>query len=121
VGYFFIDTNSGQVATQRQLIDAGIAPSDDLPPRPWHRVQGNVDASTLWYAVMRRRTHGIFIGTLVFRHSDHHASLLADGWDEVSVDEIRANASPGGSAFASGTRPGARSRATDGTGDDQAM
>jgi hypothetical protein len=39
--------------------------------------------------VMRKQTHGIFIGTLVFRHSDHHASLLADGWEEVAVEEIR--------------------------------
>jgi hypothetical protein len=89
VGFFFIDTESGQIATQRQLIDAGIAPESDLPPRPWHKVRGDVDATTLWYAVMRKRTHGIFIGTLVFRHSAHHASLLAEGWQEVEVDEIR--------------------------------
>jgi hypothetical protein len=44
-----------------------------------------------WYAVMRKRTHGIFIGSLVIRHSDHHASLLADGWEEVTVDDIRSN------------------------------
>jgi hypothetical protein len=90
VGLFFIDTSSGQVATHQQLIDAGIAtPNDDAPPRPWHRVRGNIDSSTMWYAVMRKQTHGIFIGTLVFRHSDHHASLLAQGWEEVDVDEIR--------------------------------
>lgn len=76
------------MATQHQLIAAGIAPDGD-PPRPWHPVQGTVDASTLWYAVMRKRTHGIFIGTLVIRHSDHHACLLADGWEEVGVDELR--------------------------------
>jgi hypothetical protein len=89
VGLFFIDTESGQVATQRQLIDAGIATADAPPPRPWHRVRGDSDASTLWYAVMRKRTHGIFIGTLVIRHQDHHASLLRDGWEEVGVDDIR--------------------------------
>jgi hypothetical protein len=89
VGFFFIDTESGQVATQRQLIDAGVAPEDDDPPRPWHRVRGDVDATTLWYAVMRKRTHGIFIGTLAIRHSDHHASLLSEGWEEVDVEEIR--------------------------------
>ena len=90
VGLFFIDTSSGQVATHQQLIDAGITPAtDDAPPRPWHRVRGNVDSSTMWYAVMRKQTRGIFIGTLVFRHSDHHASLLAQGWEEVGVDEIR--------------------------------
>jgi hypothetical protein len=115
VGFFFIDTNSGQVATQRQLVDAGIAPSDDLPPRPWHRVQGNVDASTLWYAVMRKQLHGIFIGTLVFRHGDHHASLLADGWEEVDVEEIRANASPDGT----GKIPGALPEPSSGDDEDQ--
>jgi hypothetical protein len=89
MGLFFIDTESGQVATQRQLIDAGIAPEDAPPPRPWHQVQGTRDASTLWYAVMRKQTRGVFIGTLVIRHSDHHASLMQDGWEEVGVDEIR--------------------------------
>lgn len=88
------------MATQRQLVEAGVAPEDDLPPRPWHRIQGSGDATTLWYAVLRKRTHGVFIGSLVIRHSDHHASLLADGWEEVSVEEIRANASPGGLGFA---------------------
>jgi hypothetical protein len=89
VGLFFIDTNDGRIATHQQLMDAGISPRDDLPPRPWHRMRGDGDASTMWYAAMRKQTHGIFIGTLVFRHSDHHASLLAEGWEEVAVDEIR--------------------------------
>jgi hypothetical protein len=97
---FFIDTESGQVATQRQLLDAGIAGDDLVPPRPWLRIQGSGDASTMWYAVLRKRTHGIFIGTLVLRHSSHHASLLQDGWEDVGVDEIRdvdltASSSPG--------------------------
>jgi hypothetical protein len=93
VGIFFIDTQSGQVATARQLVEAGVTTTanDDLPPRPWHRIQGTGDATTLWYAVMRKSTRGIFIGTLVIRHSDHHASLLEEGWEEVDVDEIRAN------------------------------
>jgi hypothetical protein len=99
MGLFFIDTDSGQVATQRQLIDAGLTAADELPPRPWHRIQGTRDATTLWYAVMRKRTHGVFIGSLVIRHSDHHASLLADGWEEVGVEEIRANSSPRGLGF----------------------
>ena len=34
---------------------------------------------------------GVFIGTLAIRHSDHHASLLSQGWDEVPVEEIRPN------------------------------
>jgi len=85
---FFIDTGTGQVATQRQLVEAGLVRSDERPPRPWHRVQGTGDASTMWYAVMRRRERGVYIGTLVLRHSDHHASLLERGWDEVPIEAI---------------------------------
>ena len=62
----------------------GIEP----PPRPWHRVQGSGDASTMWYAVLRKQERGVFIGTLVLRHGDHHASLLQRGWQEVPVAEI---------------------------------
>jgi hypothetical protein len=86
---FFIDTANGQVATHRQLIDAGGVGADGQPPRPWHRVQGSPDASTLWFAVMRKRERGVFIGTLVLRHSDHHALLLERGWEDVPIDEIR--------------------------------
>lgn len=85
---FFIDTSSGAIATQRQLIEAGIADGINLPPRPWHKIQGTNDATTLWYAVLRRREKGVYIGTLVLRHSDHYASLLERGWEEVAVDEI---------------------------------
>jgi hypothetical protein len=85
---FFIDTATGQVATGRQLVEAGIANGAEPPPRPWHPIQGTGDATTLWYAVMRRRERGVFIGSLVFRHSDHHASLLQAGWQEVPVSEI---------------------------------
>jgi hypothetical protein len=88
VGTFFIDTRQGAVATQRQLIESGIAGDDGVPPRPWHRIQGTADASTLWYAVLRRQEKGIFIGSLVIRHSDHHALLLARGWHEVPIEEI---------------------------------
>jgi hypothetical protein len=87
---FFIDTATGQVATQRQLIEAGIAPVDDLPPRPWLRIQGTGDASTMWYAVLRKHERGIVIGTLVLRHSAHHASLLERGWEEVPIETIAA-------------------------------
>jgi hypothetical protein len=87
---FFIDTATGQVATQRQLLEAGIAPESGVPPRPWLRVQGTGDASTMWYAVLRKRERGVYIGTLVLRHQDHHASLLARGWEEVAVEEIAA-------------------------------
>jgi hypothetical protein len=89
---FFIDTGTGQVATRRQLIEAGVARSDERPPRPWHPVQGTGDASTMWYAVMRKQERGVYIGTLVLRHRDHHASLLEQGWEEVAVDEIAAPA-----------------------------
>ena len=88
MGVFFIDVQRGSVATGRQLVDAGLARQDEPPPRPWHRIDGPSDASTLWYAVMRKRTRGIFIGTLCIRHTERHASLGAAGWDEVPVEEI---------------------------------
>lgn len=85
---FFIDTSSGRVATQRQLVDAGIAGQDGSVGPPWHRIQGTRDASTMWYAVMRKRTRGVYIGALVLRHGGQHSSLLDDGWAEVPIDEI---------------------------------
>jgi hypothetical protein len=88
VSAFFIDTSTGQVATLNQLVEAGVTAPDEAPPRPWHPVRGDRDASMLWYAVMRKQTRGIFIGTLCIRHSDHHASLLQEGWQEVPVGEI---------------------------------
>ena len=87
---FFIDTSTGQVATQRQLVEAGIVAPDEQPALPWHRIQGTRDASTMWYAVMRKQEKGVYIGTLVLRHGDHHALLLDSGWEEVSVGEISA-------------------------------
>ncbi|HVF80043.1 MAG TPA: hypothetical protein VNA28_17250 [Solirubrobacteraceae bacterium] len=88
MGVFFIDTAQGTVATQRQLVDAGIAPSTGIPPLPWLRVQGTGDASTMWYAVMRKSERGVFIGTLVIRHSPHHALLQQSGWEEISPRAI---------------------------------
>lgn len=76
------------MATQHQLVEAGIAPPSGTPPRPWLRVQGTGDASTMWYAVMRKRERGIFIGTLVLRHSAHHALLARSGWEEVASEGI---------------------------------
>ena len=77
------------MATQRQLVEAGVAPSDAPPPRPWHPIQGTRDATTMWYAVMRKEVRpGVHIGALCLRHSDHHASLLHGGWHEVPVPEI---------------------------------
>lgn len=89
---FFIDTSSGHVATQHQLVGAGVAPAGGPPPRPWLRIQGTGDATTMWYAVMRKRERGIFIGTLVFRHAPHHSLLLQRGWEEIPVSEISAPA-----------------------------
>jgi hypothetical protein len=85
---FFIDTTTGQVATHRQLVEAGVADGIDPPPAPWHPIQGSRDASTMWYAVLRKRERGVFIGTVVLRHTGHHASLLQQGWQELGVDEI---------------------------------
>ncbi len=87
---FFIDTRSGHVATQNQLVAAAVAEPGGLPPRPWLRIQGTGDATTMWYQVMRKQERGIFIGTLVFRHSDHHSLLLTQGWEEIPHTEISA-------------------------------
>jgi hypothetical protein len=86
---FFIDTDTGQVATRRQLIAAGIGDAVEPPPRPWLRIQGSDDATTMWYAVLRKRTRGVFIGALAIRHSPHHASLLQAEWEDVPLDELR--------------------------------
>ena len=89
VATFFIDTATGQVATGRQLVEAGIAPPDGLPPRPWHRIQGTSDATTMWYAVMRKEVRdGVYIGALCLRHTDHHASLLQGGWQDIPPSDI---------------------------------
>jgi hypothetical protein len=89
---FFIDTGTGQVATLRQLSAAGATDEQGTPRRPWHRIQGTGDATTMWYAVLRKRERGVFIGTLALRHGAHHASLLQQGWQEVAPAEIRAQA-----------------------------
>jgi hypothetical protein len=90
---FLIDTETGQVATLRQLMEAGVADSlTGAAPRPWFPIQGTGDATTMWYAVMRKQERGVYIGSLVLRHTAHHASLLQAGWHEVPVPEIRAQA-----------------------------
>ena len=78
------------MATRAQLEQAGVVSPDDAdpPPKPWHRVQGPGDASTMWYAVMRKRTRGVFIGMLCIRHTDRQASLEEQGWEEVQVQDI---------------------------------
>ena len=91
---FFIDTSTGQVATETQLGERGLVRPDGAPAAPWHPVRGDRDASTLWYAVMRKAVKGVYIGTLCIRHSDHHASLLNGGWQEVPPAEM-GEVSPG--------------------------
>ena len=66
--------------------------SHEQPKLPRHRIQGPGDASTMWYAVLRKQERGVFSGTLVLRHTSHHASLLQSGWQEVEPAEIRAQA-----------------------------
>ena len=88
MGVFFIDTATGQIATQGQLLSAGIASEGQGPPRPWHRIDGPSDASTMWYAVLRKRTRGVYIGRLCLRHAGQHASLLQAGWEEVEPAQI---------------------------------
>ena len=85
---FFIETATGQISTQRRLITEGIASEDGIVPRPWLRIQGPSDASTMWYAVLRKRERGVFIGTLAIRHGAHHASLLQAGWEEIAPHVI---------------------------------
>jgi len=43
----------------------------------------------MWYSVMRRPERQVFLGSLVFRHSDHHRLLAEQGWEEIPIDEIR--------------------------------
>jgi hypothetical protein len=88
VSRFFVNTQDGRVATRRQLVEAGTVGPDDDPVAPWHAIQGPSDASTMWYAVLRKRERGVFIGTLCIRHIGRQASLEAAGWEEVPVERI---------------------------------
>ena len=106
---FFIDTDTGQVATLRQLDEAGVVPPGGQPPLPWYPVQGTRDATTLWYAVMRKPIRDKYIGALCIRHSDHHASLLQKGWQEVAVEEI-GERRPRGPGSPAGVRPEGETR-----------
>ena len=62
--------------------------TSEQPAKPWHPIQGPSDASTMWYAVLRKRERGVFIGTLCIRHTGRQASLERGGWQEVRVEEI---------------------------------
>ena len=76
------------MATRTQLVEAGEATNDERPGLPWHEIQGPGDASTMWYAVLRKREKGVFIGTLCIRHVGRQASLEEAGWEEIPVGEI---------------------------------
>src|ERR671923_298283 len=67
---------------------AGLVDERDAPVAPWHPIQGPSDASTMWYAVLRKRERGVFIGTLCIRHTGRQASLEEAGWEEVPVERI---------------------------------
>jgi hypothetical protein len=91
---FFINVDSGRVATHVMLIESGDANDREPPGLPWHPLQGPNDASTALYAVLRKRVEGrdrvAWIGLLCLRYGDRQASLEREGWEEVTVDEIRA-------------------------------
>jgi hypothetical protein len=88
VGAFFVNTEDGRVATRPQLAEAGLVDELDKPLPPWHPIQGPSDASTMWYAVLRKRERGVFIGTLCFRHTARQTLLEERGWEEVPVPKI---------------------------------
>jgi hypothetical protein len=96
VAVFFIDYQTGRVATRKQLAAAGLVDDVDVPVAPWHPIGGPSDASTMWYAVMRKRTRGIFIGTLCIRHTGRQASLAEQGWEDVPIEEIGLSEAPTG-------------------------
>ena len=85
---FWVNYEDGRVATRDQLAEAGLVDDDDRPVKPWHRIDGPSDASTMWYAVLTKRERGVFIGTLCIRQPERQASLEAAGWREVPVEEI---------------------------------
>ncbi len=87
---FFVNTRDGRVATRRQLVAAGLADESERPVKPWHPIQGPRDASTMWYAVLRKRERGVFIGSLCVRHTGRQASMEAAGWEEVPIERIGA-------------------------------
>jgi hypothetical protein len=85
---FFVNTQDGRVATRGQLADAGLVDGHSKPEAPWHPIQGPSDASTMWYAVLRKRERGVFIGTLCIRHTGRKNLLEQSGWEEVPIPEI---------------------------------
>jgi hypothetical protein len=94
VGVFFVNTEDGRVATLTQLEEAGLVDESSRPPRPWHQIQGPSDASTMWYAVLRKRERGVFIGTLCIRHTGRQTLLEERGWEEVPVGDVGRGLTP---------------------------
>ena len=76
------------MATRTQLAEAKLVDEYDKPVTPWHQIQGPSDASTMWYAVLRKQERGIFIGTLSIRHTGRVTLLEEQGWEEIPVDRI---------------------------------
>jgi hypothetical protein len=85
---FFVNTRDGRIATRSQLAEAGLTDSSERPVAPWHPIQGPRDASTMWYAVLRKHMRGVFIATLCFRQTGRQTLLEEQGWQEVPVEEI---------------------------------
>ena len=88
MGMFYVDTAEGHFATHTQLQAHGLLEPGGQPRPPWHRIQSTSDASTLWYALMRKHTRGIWLGALVMRSADHYAKLLREGWEEVPPEQV---------------------------------
>ena len=88
MGAFFINYEDGRIATRAQLSEADLVDEDETPVKPWHKIQGPSDASTMWYSVLRKQERGIFIGTLCIRHTDRRNLLEKQGWEEIPVAEI---------------------------------
>jgi hypothetical protein len=86
---FFVNTQDGRVATRWQLAEAELVDDDEKPVSPWHPIQGPSDASTMWYAVLRKQMRGVYIGTLCIRHAGRQPYLEQQGWEEVPWEEIR--------------------------------
>src|SRR5918995_4007697 len=71
-----------------QLTEAELVDEHEKPVTPWHQIQGPSDASTMWYAVLRKQERGIFIGTLCIRHTGRQNLLAEQGWEEIPVERI---------------------------------
>jgi hypothetical protein len=91
MGMFYIDTGAGEFATHTQLQAHGLLDRDGNALAPWHRIQATSDASTLWYALLRKPTRGIWLGALSMRSSDHYRKLLGEGWEEVAPERVGAS------------------------------